>query len=310
MAGPLRPRPMRKAAQMNAYTDGWWQSDDGLRLHFRDYAGTRPDLPPVFCLPGLTRNARDFEKLAELLSSPAGGGWRVLCVELRGRGMSDYAPDSRSYNPMQYVLDVYALLAQHQIAKFVSIGTSLGGLLTMSLAALAGDKRPDVLAGALLNDIGPVLEPAGLDKIVDYVGKDARYPSWQAAADAARGLFGASFPGRSNASWLGYVHRTMVEDADGTVRYDYDPHIADPFKAGKTTPPDLWGGLDALAGRPVLLLRGALSDLLAPETFAEMQRRLPDADAVEVAGVGHVPALDEPEAAAAITRWLAKVAAA
>ena len=295
------------------YSDKWWQSEDGLRLHFRDYPGSgggRGGIP-VVCLPGLTRNARDFEKLAELLSSPAGGGWRVLCVELRGRGLSQYAPDARSYAPQQYVRDLLALAEQHQLEKFVSIGTSLGGLLTMALAQMAAEGLgPDLIAGALLNDIGPVLEPAGLDKIVDYVGRDQRYPSWEAAAAAAKAELGAGFPGRSDASWLGYARRVMVEQPDGTIRHDYDPRLALPFRAGKVTPPEMWEGLAALAGVPVLLLRGALSDLLSAETYAEMQRRLPTALAAQVPGVGHVPALDEPEAAAAISQWLSRVAAA
>ena len=300
---------------MTLYSDGWWQSADGLRLHYRDYpghdTGNSPDhgagLPPIVCLPGLTRNARDFAKLAEWLSSDAGGGWRVLCPEMRGRGLSAYAENWQSYHPYQYNDDVLRLLDGLGIAQFVAIGTSLGGLMTMLIAA----RTPERLAGALLNDIGPELVPEGLVRIATYVGRDVRYPGWAAAVAAQRAEFGAAFPGRSDESWLTNARRLMVEDADGTVRFDYDVRIAEPFRQGVTGPmPDLWPAYEALratAECPVLVLRGGLSDLLSEAAFARMGERLPGARLATVAGVGHAPALDEPEAVAAITDWLAAI---
>ena len=303
---------------MAQFTDQYWQTEDGLRLHYRDYAGADDasgkgdQRPPVVCLPGLTRNARDFAALAAHLASPqgavGGGGWRVLCPEMRGRGLSAYAADSATYTPFHYVQDLLALLDSQKIDRIAIVGTSLGGLMAMILAAMA----PDRLAGVLLNDVGPVLEPGGVAKIASYVGADPRYANWEAAAAAQKAQFGGTFPHRSDASWMASVRRTMVECADGTIRFDYDPEIAAPFKAAGGAPlPDLWPMFEALGAhnQPLCFLRGALSDLLSAETFAEMRRRLPHALAATVADVGHPPSLDEPEAAEAITTWLAQVKA-
>lgn len=287
---------------VTAYRDGWWQSADGLRLHYREYAsadGHAPARPPILCLPGLTRNARDFAKPAQRL---AARGWRVLCVELRGRGQSQYAADPMSYTAQTYVADLRALLAQAQIARFVAFGTSLGGLMTMALALEA----PELIAGALINDVGPELMGEGLMRIGAALGLDPRYADWSAAVAAHKAQSGMIFPGRSEESWLASARRLMVEDPDGTIRYDYDPAIAVPFGQPVAPLPDLWPGWQALSG-PVALLRGELSDLLSVECFAEMGRRLPHADCVSVAGVGHTPALDEPEAEAAIDRLLARL---
>ena len=157
---------------MSEYADCHWSSRDGLRLHYRDYPG-RTDRPPVLCLPGLTRNARDYEELAERLA----GDWRVICVELRGRGDSAYAKDSGTYNPMQYLEDLSELFDQAGLKRVVAIGTSLGGLLTMLLAATT----PERLAGALLNDIGPEVNPEGIERIRNYVGQARNFPTWMHA---------------------------------------------------------------------------------------------------------------------------------
>jgi pimeloyl-ACP methyl ester carboxylesterase len=150
---------------MAEYEDRYWTSSDGLRLHFRYFDGDSSK-PPVICLPGLTRNARDFEDLAARLA----GNWRVLCPEMRGRGDSDYAKDPMTYTPMHYLQDVETLLAQEGIERFVSIGTSLGGLLTMLLAAA----NPQRIAAAVLNDVGPEVSEKGLERIRGNL--DARRP--------------------------------------------------------------------------------------------------------------------------------------
>src|ERR1044072_4197766 len=154
---------------MAEWSDGYWETGDGLKLHYRDYAG--PDgRPPIICIPGLTRNARDFEGVAERLA----GDWRLICVELRGRGESGYARESASYVPLTYLQDMEALIAALGLERFVLFGTSLGGLITMLLAA-AGRER---IAGALLNDIGPVMETRGLEHIKGYVGRSQNWPTW------------------------------------------------------------------------------------------------------------------------------------
>ena len=294
------------------YEDRWWQSADGLRLHYRDYAaqGAAGDpRPPLLCLPGLTRNARDFATLAERL---AARGWRVLCAEMRGRGMSQYAPDSATYTPPHYIGDVLALLEQAGLDRVAIIGTSLGGIMAMLLALAA----PQRIAGALINDIGPVIESVGLGRIVDYVSKAPRFADWPAAVAYLRAEHGYAFPGRSDAAWEAGARRVMAEDSDGTIRLDYDPAIAEPMRAaGGALTVDLWPALLALgdqsAGpRPLLLVRGGISDLLSVETFAEMQRRLPQALTATAADTGHPPFLDETDVLPALDQWLVQVAAA
>lgn len=285
---------------MNTFTDQFWQSPDGLRLHYRDYAGP-DDRPVVVCLPGLTRNARDFEGLAGRIA----GQWRVLCPDMRGRGDSHYAKNSATYNPLQYVQDINALFDELKIQRFVVVGTSLGGLMAMLLAMIDAKR----IAGAVLNDIGPVIEPSGLARIRDYVGQGRSFPTWMHAARALEEEQSGSFPDYDVHQWLAMAKRVMTVGQNGRIVYDYDMKIAEPFeRPGGEAGVDLWPGYMALAGRPLLLLRGELSDLLSTETLGEMARRIPDALAVSVRRVGHAPTLDEPEAASAIDRLLERVA--
>ena len=296
---------------MKAYSDGYWQSADGLRLHYRDYPGRAAtgdakggQRPPVVCLPGLTRNARDFENLAQRLA----GHWRVLCPEMRGRSESDYATDGSSYNPLQYVADVNALLDQAGITRYVLVGTSLGGLMTMLLAMAANSTATDKIAGALLNDIGPVLESSGLVRIGGYVGQGQIFADWGEAADALAKTQAIAYPDYRADDWLAMARRVMRRGNDGRIAFDYDTKIAESFGQASARPIDLWPGIDALARCPVLLVRGGLSDLLSADIFAQMRLRLPDAEAVTLPRIGHTPTLDEPEVTAAIDRWLAQVA--
>ena len=283
-----------------AYSDRFWQSPDGLKLHYRDYPG-REDRPPVFCLPGLTRNARDFAHVAERLC----GDWRVICPSFRGRGQSDYAKDSATYNPLTYMADLAVLIEEQGFDRIVSIGTSLGGLVTM----LLGATRPGLLAGAALNDVGPVVDPAGVERIRGYVGQGRSFDTWMHAARALQEAQSVAFPNYGVEDWLAMAKRCMVLGQNGRIGFDYDMTIAEPFAADENAvPPDLWPAFESLTGIPLLLLRGELSDLLADDTVAEMKRRAPGMDAVTVPGVGHAPMLDEPAAIAAIDRLLARVA--
>lgn len=282
------------------WEDRHWESADGLSLHYRDYAG-RTDRPPLLCLPGLTRNARDFEEVADAFA----GEWRVIVAEFRGRGDSDYARDPASYNAMQYVDDVFALLDQANIDRAVFVGTSLGGLVTM-LAAL---KQPDRIAGVVLNDIGPDLEPLGLDRIKDYVGQGRSYPTWMHAARALKDSSEYAFPDYEISDWLAMSKRVMCVANNGRINLDYDMKIAEPFNAaneGSTF--DFWPAFRALSGRPVLLVRGELSDLLSVATMERMKSEMPDLATVTVPRVGHVPTLGEPEAQSAIADLLGRTA--
>ena len=284
---------------MSEFSDRFWSSRDGLKLHYRDYPG-REDRVPVLCLPGLTRNARDFEGVAERLA----GEWRVLCPDMRGRGDSAYAKDSATYNPMQYVDDIALLLEDQGIARFAVIGTSLGGLMTMVLGMI----MPQRIAGAVLNDIGPEIERTGLARIKDYVGQGRSFPTWMHAARALEEIQGPASPDYQIGDWLRVAKRLMTLGSNTRIVFDYDMKIAEPLaNMDPDNQADLWPGIEGLADKPVLIVRGALSDILSQNTLDEMQKRLPQAEVVTIARVGHAPTLDEPEAAAAIERLLDRI---
>ncbi len=285
---------------MAEFEDRHWTSEDGLRLHYRNYAGPQVGQDaksPVICIPGLTRNARDFEALAECLATRR----RVLCLDLRGRGDSAYAKDPATYTPLTYVTDMEALFDQAGIARFVAVGTSLGGLITMLLAA----RQADRLAGAVLNDVGPEVSGAGIARIGGYVGQGRSFETWMHAARALQESQGEMFPDFSIADWLTLAKRSMTLGSNGRIVFDYDMKISEPFATpSNAVPPDLWPCWRALAGRPVLVLRGALSDILAPETAARMIAEVPEAELVTLPRLGHAPTLDEPAAVVAIERLL------
>ena len=287
------------------FTDGFWNSADGLKLHYRDYPGGSADQPPVLCMHGLTRNARDFAGVAERLSPE----WRVIVPEMRGRGQSDYAEDASSYNPLQYVEDVELLLSELEIDRFVAIGTSLGGLMTILLAS----KGPERIAGAVLNDIGPEIDEAGLEKIRSYVGQARSFPTWMHAARALEEVHSDAHPGFELEDWLAAAKRTMVLGQNGRISFDYDMAIADPFRetpdSGGAPSDNLWLAFESLAKVPSLLVRGELSNLLSEATVQQMTTRNRAMEVVSVPDTGHAPTLEEPEAVAAIDALLAKVRA-
>ena len=277
-----------------------WQSRDGLTLSARVYPGDRASTP-VVCLPGLTRNSRDFEGLAAAIA-PAR---RVICPDLRGRGRSQYSPVSATYNPAQYCDDTLLMLAAMGVDRFVAIGTSLGGIMTMLLASIAGSR----IAGAVLNDIGPDIDPAGLARIRSYVGVTKSYADWDAAARALAVAQADVYPGLAHDGWLQLARRWMREDA-GLVVFDYDMAIAEPILAddGTAPAPDLWPLFDALAGRPVLVVRGGASDILSRETADAMAARYQDVELLTLPGIGHAPTLDEPGSRDAVARLLGQIA--
>lgn len=283
----------------SAWTDGWFWSIDGLRLHYRDYAGPA-DKPVLLCLAGLTRSARDFEAFA----AAHAGTWRVVSVNLRGRGESSYAKDSLSYVPLTYLQDLHALLSAARIERFVGVGTSLGGLLVMLMTATHRDN----IAGAILNDIGPVVEPGGQARLRGNVGRGANWPTWMHAARDFHTRNAAIYPDWQIADWLAFAKRLCRLTPQGRIAFDYDVRIAEAFRLpGGDAGLDLWTGFDALAAVPVLSVRGALSDVLSPETQDAMAVRHPGLTTVTVPNVGHAPTLDEPAAVAAIDDFLAQI---
>ena len=281
-----------------AYRDGDFLVTDGLRLHYRDYPGDAGK-PPLLCLHGLTRNARDFAEFAERYSPR----FRVIALDFRGRAESDYDPVPARYTPLTYAQDVIQLLGHLQLTQAIFVGTSLGGLVTMTMAALA----PQFIAGAILNDVGPELNKAGLDFIQTYVGKNEHFRSWEAAAAAIAASQAAAFPKYRQADWLAMARRNCRE-CDGAIVFDYDMAIADVFNtAGPVPKVDLWPFFAVLAEKPLLIVRGALSELLTAASFEKMRAAAPTATFVEIPDVGHAPTLDEPEAVAAIDEFLTKL---
>ena len=288
------------------WSDQYWWSSDGVRLHARVYAG--PDgtesIPPILCMPGLARNARDFEALAPHIARYR----KVIVIEFRGRGESAYAKDPMTYVPLTYVQDVVAMLDELAIDRFTTIGTSLGGLVAMLMAATL----PGRLVGAVLNDVGPELQTAGLERIRDYIGAGGSQPTWMHAARAFAELNGAVYPGYDIHDWLRLTKRTHRLTAEGRIVTDYDKQIAAPLRVpgGGDAAADLWPVYRALGDIPLLILRGELSDILARSAGEKMVAELPRARLVEVPGVGHAPTMDEPAALAAIDAWIAELPAA
>ena len=283
-----------------AFTSRYYMSSDGLKLHYRDYPGP-PNAPfTVICIPGLTRNARDFDELAPHLAAT----YRVLCVELRGRGLSEYAKDPATYVPPVYVRDVATLIKATGLAQVALIGTSLGGIVSMVLGGVFSAK----LLGIVLNDIGPEVNQAGLTRIAGYLGKTKPINSWDDAAEAMKMLDAQIYPGYQQADWLKMARRRFIQGEDGAFRPDYDLNISKPF-AGSTAAVNLWPYFLAMGNIPVLAIRGETSDLLAPEVFARMKQGMPKLTQVTVPNHGHAPYLDEPEAVQGIDAFLAKLPA-
>lgn len=268
---------------------------DGLKLHYCDCPGSG-NRPPLLCLHGLTRNSRDFAGFAKRYS-PA---FRVLTFDFRGRGLSEYDPQPARYTPLTYAADLIQLLDQLGIDQAIFVGTSLGGLVTMTVAAIA----PQRIAGTILNDVGPELADAGLARIRNYLGKDVRFASWDEAAAALKGSQGTAYPSYGRDEWLAMARRNCREEG-GEIRFDYDMAIAKPFETSGPAPKiDLWPLIGALAKKPLLVIRGAESDLLTARAAEKIVEREPTIRLATVAGVGHAPTLDEPEAVAAIDAFL------
>ena len=262
---------------------------DGLKLHVRCYGTpTAPRLPVVVCLPGLTRTTADFHELATALTADSQTPRRVFSLDYRGRGLSDYDKDPANYNLATELADLQRVLAVLGVPRAVFVGTSRGGLLTMLLASV----QQAALAGAVLNDIGPVIEPAGLARIKSYVGKMRQPTSFPDAADILRVLFATQFPRLSEHDWLAAAHNSFKAAGD-VLKPTYDVRIAQTLEAldVQQPQPTLWPQFDALAGVPLMVLRGANSDLLSGQTVAAMQARHPAMETIVVPDQGHPPIL-------------------
>lgn len=277
---------------MTAGTSRFVTAQDGLRLHARDFGESLSGALPVVCLPGLSRTADDFTVLATALSDGRGTKpRRVLALDYRGRGLSEWDPDSRNYDLRVESADVATVLTALGVDRAIFVGTSRGGLHTMLLGAL----RPAMIAGAVLNDIGPVIAAEGLLRIKGYVGKLPQPANWPEAVAVLKRIGGAHFTSLDDEAWDAYARLTFKDDS-GVLGARYDPGLMDNLKLlDLDAIPELWPQFDGLQYVPLLVIRGENSDLLSRETANAMAARHPDAELVTVPGQGHAPLLlDEP----------------
>tara|TARA_Y100001933_G_scaffold171724_1_gene169911 strand:+ start:316 stop:1152 length:837 start_codon:yes stop_codon:yes gene_type:complete len=270
-------------------------TSDGLSLHYEDEGRG----PPVLCLAGLTRNGADFQFLLPHL-----GGHRVIRLDFRGRGQSDNAPDPMSYNILREAQDSVELLDHLGLARTALIGTSRGGLVAMAIA----HAYPGRLSGVVLNDIGPEVAAEGLERILDYVGREPDLPDLDAAAAALAHVHAQGFPGVPLSRWRAQAAAMFAEKPGGGLALRYDARLREALtgQAGTGDVPDLWLMFDALREVPLALIRGANSDILSADTVARIQARHPGLITTTVPDRGHVPFLDEPQALAAIRTLLDK----
>lgn len=282
------------------FADHSYTSPDGLRLHARIYDGAADRLP-LLCMHGLTRNSADFGPLLDQLTD-----WPAISVDQRGRGRSAHDPDPTRYRPDIYCADMLALLDGLGQEQVIAVGTSMGGLMSLMLAAM----RPGVFAGIIVNDIGPEVDPAGLMRLAGYVGQDMEFDDWASAETSIKAQGKEIFSGFEAQDWTDFARRVCEEHPSGRVRFAYDPAIANGLKGGDASavPPDLWSLWDGIAHVPTLVLRGETSDILSIETVTRMVAQHPRATLATVPHRGHAPILDEAVALDAIRSFLSELA--
>ncbi|MEZ2129090.1 MULTISPECIES: alpha/beta fold hydrolase [unclassified Sinorhizobium] len=268
-----------------------FDASDGLRLHARDYGGDNPatrDRLPLLCLPGLTRNSRDFHQLALILSQDASSPRRVIALDYRGRGLSQWDSDRSHYNLLVEANDVLSLCSALGISRAAFIGTSRGGLILHMLAAT----RSELLGAVILNDVGPALERRGLEQIRDYLSRSRPPQNWKDAVDILKEIHGASFTALVEEDWHDMA-QSLYREADGSIVADFDPAIAEQMRSldMEKLGPDLWPQFEGLAPVPLMVIRGENTTLLSVETLEEMKRRHPRMTALTVSMQGHAPIL-------------------
>lgn len=284
------------------FEDIWYESADGLQLYARRYSAVNAPRGAVLCMHGLTRNSADFAELAKHLQT----GYDVICADQRGRGRSDYDSDSSHYQPAVYVQDMFKLLDHLQLDDVVLIGTSMGGLMAMAMAAM----HPERVRAITLNDIGPEVDPTGLKRIMAYAGKMPPVNSWAEAVEQTRAVNAIAFPNYNDNDWQRFASKLYVENESGVPTLAYDPSISTPIASDDSAavPADLWPVFESLSNIPLLAIRGASSDILSSECIARMKTIHPGMGSVEVPKRGHAPMLDEPEAIQAIDAFLSQTA--
>jgi len=278
------------------YSDCYYDAVDGLRLYYRDYSGPS-DRIPALCLPGLTRNSRDFASLAEWLSKDR----RVICPDLRGRGRSEYDSEWRNYHPLHYADDVWRLLDELDLDRVVLIGTSLGGWMAM----LMNYQQPGRIAAAVMNDIGPEANPEGIARVVAGAGRLDKVSSFEEAVGQVRIFYEIAYPDWDEGQWRHYTGTTYRQTEDGEFDLNFDRnvgHAAREGVSGLTMNP--WDLFDSLRNIPTLVIHGAISDILTDDIILKMRHRKSDLQVAVVGDRGHAPLLDEKEAVDAITTFV------
>lgn len=277
----------------SSFRDVFCQSADGLKLHAKVIGPDDSDRLPVLCLPGLTRTADDFDDVARAIATDAKAPRKVVAIDYRGRGLSDYDPDPAKYAVPVELGDVLSIAASLGITRAILLGTSRGGLISMAMAAA----QPQLLAGVVLNDIGPALEIGGLMKIKGYIANPPPRQTWDEATHGLKELFGSVFPSLTDAEWMAWARRAFREKAGGGLERTYDlklAHTLDGLDPANPLP-QVWELFDKLASVPLMLIHGGLSDLLSPQGVRNMVARRSDIDLVEVTDQGHAPLLaDKP----------------
>ena len=287
---------------MTQYRDLFFNSRDGLKLYARDYE-SRESAPVIILIPGLTRNSADFEDLCESLAAQ----YRLLAVDLRGRGRSDADSNPHNYHPGTYAEDIACLLRAAAVESALFIGTSLGGMVAMTLAA----SSPGSVKGIVLNDVGPEIDPRGLARIRSYVVGSRDINSWREAVEATREIQEEVLPDLSDSEWEVFTRRLYIEDAEGTPVLNFDPGISVLLEAQDPSaePADLWPLFAGLKGIPLMVIRGEHSDILSNEIVAKMVAAHPTLTYLEVQGRGHAPLLNEPGVVPAIKEFLRQIPA-
>ncbi|GHF26981.1 alpha/beta hydrolase [Kordiimonas sediminis] len=281
---------------MTDYIDGWFTTTDGLKLHYRDYNNAPAGSPTVFCMPGLTRNSRDFAEIASYLSP----NYRVIATEQRGRGDSDWDPNPENYLPPTYVADMLKLIAELKLENIFALGTSLGGLMSMILQAT----NPGLFKGIILNDIGMELSDEGVARIKGYVGKWNNIQTWEEAIESVVVPNRVVYPDFTDAEWEWFTKKLYVEK-DGIPVAAYDPAISNNMNdRTEEAAPSLWPYMDLLKSTPMLVLRGEHSDILSAEVAERMAKEHPDLKVLTVPRVGHVPLMNTELEKAEISRFL------
>lgn len=280
---------MSSTGPERSYQDIWYQSQDNLWLYARDYqpTGNHHAKTTLLCMHGLTRNSADFAALAKHLQQRC----RVIAVDQRGRGQSDADPEPMNYHPGTYVQDMFSLIELLQLEECILFGTSMGGLMSLIMASL----QPDLFTAIILNDVGPEIDQAGLNRIQSYVGKQAPINTWEEAVAQAKTINQHALPDLDAEAWLRFAKAIYREDSQGRLEVAYDPSIAVPMKTvgEESTSTDLWPQFNAVAGTPLLVIRGEFSDILSMNCVNKMRSIHKGMEFCQVPNRGHTPLLNE-----------------